>query len=321
MTVKSKFKFGYVYFTGTIFSLFLLLGSYLALHPRIMLQMRRGGFVSAGYIGWFIILFSLVLFYVLLKEISTVEITADELNWNGPFASMSIIAPQIRSIRLFSRARSGNRSVGGPEQGILIELIDGGTVSIPDRLYRNMPQLRHALRQNFPLLTEGDGGGAAAGTSPEPRKEKAAGTDGRSIRTFAGNPLLSMNGLFTLGFALAIGCLPFRSHFRPNLTSYIAIVLPILLFCWGFGTQMYYFQLSDDRLIIRNHFFPWYRRYFALSDIREVVFETPYKRSRGLRVTTADLHSRMYAAGSLWDKHWDALKAALKEEGLPMQEA
>jgi hypothetical protein len=259
-----------------------------------------------------------------------VAITAAELNWNGPFATMSVIAPQIRSIRLFARARALNSGRIGLEQVILIELTDGGTVSIPDRLYRNMPELRHALLQNFPLQTEAASeviqpeeqltGGAAAGPSLRLRREIAAGTDTPGIRTYAGNPLLSMKGILTLGFALALGSAPLTAHFLPNLTSYAVIVLLILLFYWVFGTQMFYFQLSDDRMMIRNHFFPWYRRHYDLSDIRQVVFEAQNRRSRGLRITTADLHSRQFGAGSLWDKHWDALKVALKEAKVSLSE-
>ena len=92
------------------------------------------------------------------------------------------------------------------------------------------------------------------------------------------------------------------------------------LFYWVSGIQMFYFVISDNNLIIRNHFFFWYKKYYSLDDIIEVNFESPYKRSDALRVTTSNFKSKLYSAGSLRSKTWDALKEKFIELGIPFKE-
>ncbi|SDE46361.1 hypothetical protein SAMN05216464_106235 [Mucilaginibacter pineti] len=85
----------------------------------------------------------------------------------------------------------------------------------------------------------------------------------------------------------------------------------------GISGTMYYFGVSDNYLIVKNHNLFWKKELFKLTEIKEAVFEMPgNKRPNPLRIITKDFKSNVYKAGKLWDKNWRALKKALESKGV-----
>ena len=82
---------------------------------------------------------------------------------------------------------------------------------------------------------------------------------------------------------------------------------------------MNYFELSDTFLLVRNHNLIWRKRFYRLSDIKEIVFEQPEKMPVCLRIVTNDFESKQYPAGTLWNKDWRALKKILTEKNIPVR--
>jgi hypothetical protein len=58
---------------------------------------------------------------------------------------------------------------------------------------------------------------------------------------------------------------------------------------------------------------------YRLSDIREVVFELPYKMPVSLRIITNDFESKLYPAATLWSKKWIELKDELEKKNIKVR--
>jgi hypothetical protein len=86
-----------------------------------------------------------------------------------------------------------------------------------------------------------------------------------------------------------------------------------------FAFRLYYFGLSDDYLAIKLHNIFWFKKFYRLSDIREIVFETHPKMPVCLRVITNDFESKMYPASTIWSKKWMQLKEDLESKGIKVR--
>ena len=99
-----------------------------------------------------------------------------------------------------------------------------------------------------------------------------------------------------------------------------SVIFSTILSYFGFGRGLYYFYLSPKYLVIIHHLFPWRKKAFEIADIREIVFETPYRESNTLRVITKDFISKKYTAGSLRNTTWKKLKKELKRLKIPVRD-
>ena len=82
---------------------------------------------------------------------------------------------------------------------------------------------------------------------------------------------------------------------------------------------LHYFQVSNNYLVIRNHIQFWKKVPYLLSDIKEVVFETQPKMPNCLRVITKDFKTKLYPAGTLSNKTWDALQQKFREHKIKVR--
>ncbi len=82
---------------------------------------------------------------------------------------------------------------------------------------------------------------------------------------------------------------------------------------------MYYLGLTESELIIKRNNSPWFSEIYQLVDIREIVYERPFKMPVCLRVITNTYESKVYPAGSLWDKTWMQLKEDLEKKGIKVR--
>lgn len=107
-------------------------------------------------------------------------------------------------------------------------------------------------------------------------------------------------------------------------SKYWFAFVPTVICYSGFGYQMFYFLISNQHLIIKNHFFPWLTKYYNLDDIIEIHFEQPWgyrsRRSKSLRVITKDFKTKLYSAGSLQEKHWRMLQQKFESYGIEVKD-
>lgn len=130
--------------------------------------------------------------------------------------------------------------------------------------------------------------------------------------TFKGNQLTSLRGILLWGFIIIIVfkfflfSIPFNLKGLPYITGFSLIIFIL------FSYQMYYFEVSDNYFVIRNHNFLWINKAYTIAEIKEIVFETREKLPYCLRVITKDFKSNFYPAGTLRHDDWLALKAKIE---------
>jgi len=137
-------------------------------------------------------------------------------------------------------------------------------------------------------------------------------------KKFAGNP-------FITNYTICILFIFLMPLFRITQSQVISIegifflaVFLVPIFA-AFGTQMNYFVLAGENLIIKNHYFFWKNKAYALSNILEVNIEQTGRRARALRIMTNDLESKTFCAGSLWKRQWRELRDDLGIIGIPVR--
>jgi hypothetical protein len=180
---------------------------------------------------------------------------------------------------------------------------DNSTLKAWTEKYSNITELRgyvsHKLNGKFHLLPE----------------RKPTTTNNVFIeKKYSGNSFTSFNTLLIVGMAIF-----FLIIINVEMKRKVPIIFPILIMSLlyiGFGIQMYFFEIKEQKLLIRNHYFPWIKTEYDLNNIEEVSKESPYRRSDGLRIITYEFKSKFFGAGSLRTGNWKELFEDLTALGI-----
>jgi hypothetical protein len=187
-------------------------------------------------------------------------------------------------------------------EAMVIHFSDGSKAVLFNDMYRNLPELKTFLKTKIAVT--------------EKRKTKAPLLMlGKEV--YAGNPYTSLNTITILVFALILLFVVFKPPFKQSV--FIGTFCTTAFFFLLNGWQMNYFIIDNDKLIIKNHYFPWIRKSYYLTDITEIATEMPHRRSISLRVITVNQESKLYGAGSLRTRHWDKLQEDLEKIGIPFR--
>ena len=195
-----------------------------------------------------------------------------------------------------------------PMEATKLTLKNGESRNIIAFYYENMASLRRALEQVKGCISGGlkveIRGRDRALTSLNPIGDINTFTMNR----YRGNHLLSFNGILIYGSVLFILYLTMFTESPNSVQTNITMFVLFFAFFYGFfGFQLHHFFLSDEFIVVKNHVWWWRIHKYRISDIKEVVFETPHRMSTSLRITTKDFKSSLYPAGSLNDSTWHSL--------------
>jgi len=316
--IKSKFAIGNVYGTGVFLIAFLVGGIYFLLNPHMPVRNKFGTTTGAWLPGLVMVGAGLFLSYIFQKRIAFLRIYPDKLEIRSLFFGRTIYKQDITSIDVWGREDIGFMGRNRPVNAIVVTYGESEKYVLADMFYRNSAELKQALEENFipgadaaPLFPENISGREPLPTGEEDEAEK-----------FAGNAILSANGITLLACALVLFLLMPHHRHRDTDPWLLTWGLPMIIlasFYFALGTQMCYFKVSDKYLVIRNQFLPWYKRSYMLDEIRDIVFENPAKRSNCLRVNTRDFSSKSFSAGSLRDDTWKALGKRLDKAGIAVR--
>jgi hypothetical protein len=298
--VKSKYSF-YTYagvFLGIatiilliIFSTTINLGEY---SKKVPLPKSVGVFIC--------ILLIVYMLYRVFKTSPQLEISQDKLKVYGILhKEKEISVNDVSEIDLFSIGMYN----GSATIVTNIHLLTGKTIKLASPNYKNMPELKLAFIQYFSEKIKK--------TNPSPKKSVENSNMEFEYIKFSGNPYTSINGILIFGFAIGMIITISKRGFEP---AHLFLILPIIGIFFALSYQLHYFIFSGKELIVRNHFLPWINKQYAISDILVLNFEQARKGSRSLRISTKDYKSRSYPAGSLRDKHWDAMKEKIVGLGI-----
>jgi hypothetical protein len=295
--LKSKFSFGRVYVYFIFLCFFLALAIFFFSNPNI--DNKSGTNNIAGmWIGLLFLTMCVFLFYTITKWAGIIRVYDEMITVNGILKRRKITKEEIRSIDFFAVKNLGSISGNSTTITTVIELTTGERIVLADFLYRNMCEIKQALNEQFKEKIK------PFGPINKNRSNAALIT---TDEVFAGNQFTSINGIFLYGTAAGIVILGIAGK-HIDASVFVPFIVIESMFYFGFGYQMYYFIISNDQLIIKNHFWFWYKRTYELDDIIEMNFEQPYRRSKALRITTKDFKTNLYSAGSLRKRNWLALK-------------
>lgn len=195
-----------------------------------------------------------------------------------------------------------------PMEGATILFNDGTERILFDDMYINIHQVKSFLEQVV--------------LNKQEFKPNIIGEVNRStlqlgnIETFKGNQLTSLRGISLWGGIGVFAFLLINKWQNPPIE--------LLIFFGIFGVYwfivnsllMYYFGLTKDYLVVRNHNFIWSEKIYCLTDVKEIVFETGTKQPNCMRVITNDFKGYVYRAGTLEDKTWLEMKKKLEAKGI-----
>jgi hypothetical protein len=131
--------------------------------------------------------------------------------------------------------------------------------------------------------------------------------------TYKGHPLLN----YTL-LVFIVGMLVFGFITNSDITGDMIFFLLFGIFGFVYlSFQVYYFEVSDKHLVIRNHNMFWLKKGYNLGNI-QIIFEQPYRRPNAIRVINTNGRGRLFMAGSLTDRQWVALKEQFEKANVPI---
>jgi hypothetical protein len=131
------------------------------------------------------------------------------------------------------------------------------------------------------------------------------------MNKYSGNAFWSWNAI---GLACVLGLIVFS--FFLEFTYAIVIVLLGMVLLAAVGWQMHYFIITEEAPIVRNQLLPWMHRTYNFRSISELYFEDAIERSRSMIIRGNNGRKKVYPAGSLRDETWSALRKALGDKGL-----
>jgi hypothetical protein len=282
----------------------------------IIVGLKKGNSVAGSSFFVLLLLYSFLIYsmYYFLTRFPSITISGKGIRLSTLFKSTFYPWHTIRYIELTGKQSNKFLFMSSPTEATTIVLEDERKVFLWADLYRNMPVLRTVLeRANYLLARNGDlenlfDGSVNGNNRLQERDVREEGV------VYSGNHLLTIHGI--VGVAVLIFMVYFMGEAvaRPNgsVTS-ILLILPIIVMMVGVTSlQMNYFVITQHYLIIKNPIRFWKRKVYAIKDIREVVVETPHRRSTSLRVIMYDFRDNLYSAGSLRFSTWKMLMHELE---------
>tara|TARA_R110002074_G_scaffold319885_3_gene490277 strand:+ start:17261 stop:18139 length:879 start_codon:yes stop_codon:yes gene_type:complete len=236
-----------------------------------------------------------------IKMCKTIEIDSEGIKLSSIFNTEFIPWSDIKKIELLGKC---NITISPVDATNLI-LLSGRQIDIVASRYENMSTIRKMLEQVIECMNAKK----PIELSPilETSKVDPIGFVNLSGMTkYSGNHILSFNGLVIYGLnAFTI----FMVINSPNHFGLLFLVWIVIFgFTYGFlGSQLHYFHLDNNYLVVKNHVWPWLNDKYRVDNIKQISIETPYRRSTTLMVITKDFKSNLYQGGSLRNRTWKDL--------------
>ena len=258
--------------------------------------------ISSLSLGGFILLligFAMIMGF--LVTVPRIKIGNKQLTITKELTENIFYAFEIESIDLLM--------IRGDEIGCLILLTTGKEFFLADKYYKNAFQIKEEFAKQFSKHI------ISSINTPE------AETLSNIVlpQKFSGYQLSSFNG-FLFYFLITVSCLVFFKE-EMNLTIISAVMTLQIFFYLLIGFQMNYFILHEDKLVIRNQLWFWYKKEYSLSNTLVVSFQIFGKDTKALTITTKRNVQKTFPASSLSKRTWLSLFDCFKKLGVPELES
>lgn len=267
--------------------------------------------------GFGIIGFSLFTLTYFLKIFPTITITTERIILKSPFKRQEIKLKDIESIGLMGKSPMTFLFITMPVESTSIMTKDQKEIIIWDDFYQNIHKVKYALENVMGLIKEGQNNFENLPTLINKKEPKELWTDNRfeQYLDFKGLWIINYRGIMFYGM-IAFFIVMIGIKGNPNAGS-IYFLSGISAFWYlVFGYQFFYYKLSDNYLVVKNHLWPWVNRTYELGDIKEIIFEAPGKLPNSIKVRTNYYKIKLFPGASLRDKTFKEFENELTKRGI-----
>lgn len=142
-------------------------------------------------------------------------------------------------------------------------------------------------------------------------------TNKETFIPYKGNPIFTFRGFtiwFPFLFLIGVSIINLKIY---SSKTFIACSIITLFLALVFSWMLYYFEISKNFLVVKNHYYFWKKDIYHFSEIKEIIFEgVDGKRPKSLVIITLDFKTKRYYAGSLTDKTWLELQTELENKNI-----
>jgi hypothetical protein len=245
--------------------------------------------------------------YMVLK-IPRIFLSQNSIILTSVFKTKKIFWNDIQSITLTGKTNRG--ILMNPAETVILNLKNNSKVLLWIEYYSNQQEIRLALEKINESLTNNQ----LPTEITQFTQKKYESIPDIEITDFfekySGNPHTSFRGLLFYLFLAGMIAIALSGNHKPLVS--LILLIPVTAVYFGLGFQLHYFLLSDKYLVIKNHFWVWRKHTYYIDDIREIIFERPYRWSNTLRIITKEFKDKSYPAGSLSKKPWNDLISRLQ---------
>jgi hypothetical protein len=308
MEVKSRFSIISIYVPLAVFGILFLAGLCLGLfsdnstarHNHETMQLIAPALVLCfGAIAGII---------VTLLKARKIIVTINDISIQSGVSTRLINKHDITAIEIFARGSAGILIPTGYtwQNGTKFFLKNEGPVFIADAYYENIWEIKEALKNNFSDVIE-----------PAPVKRNINRTTtyvATAPERFAGNAFFTWRLLPPTALVALLTWFTIKTGAPPGILIFDCICLAVLFI--GIGTQLNYFILNGNQLIIKNHVWWWRDITIDTRDIAEAVIERPFRAPYTLRLTFNNYSTKTFNAASLRKDVWKKLMERLALYGV-----
>ncbi len=191
-------------------------------------------------------------------------------------------------------------------EGCMIKFNNGKRKILSDDLYTNLWEIKLYIEENIHNIKN-------------EKHYRYLNPSNKEV-VFKGNQFLSFRGTLYWGSTIIFPYVFITNGFSKSISEVILFATGWACWVLGFSYLFHYVLVDVEYLTIKNHNLIWRKKKYKLSDVREVVFESPATRLPNfIRVITNDYKSKRYPASTLTRKNWLALKKHLDRLGIPVR--
>jgi hypothetical protein len=301
---------------GTAVVFFGFLGTFITFYIAPQYDLTKRIFLTLLGLGCY--LFSILSLRHYLKEVPKVVISTSSITIKSLFTNIEIPLIDIEEVGLRQKTPLRFVYVSMPMESTIIKTKRHGEIVIWDQYYENINKLKFTIEKIDGKVKTGDLNFDELTTvKPRPKVvlDKLNPNDIRleQFKEYKGNIFLNLNSVVFFGF-LIFTLIKFD-------VDKIGVFLIVNGMFYGLmGYQSNYFLLSDNYLQVRNYLWFWKRTTYRLTDINEVILETPGKLSDSARIVLKNYSTSLNPGGSLKNRNWIELMDDLEKKGIKVRD-
>lgn len=264
--------------------------------------------------------FVLYSIYYFLTYFPSFRIDKNGIEVSTIFKTKNYSWTEIKEIQITGKQFSKFLFVSMPLEATTIQLNDNTELYIWADYYRNKSELRVVL-ERANMILQGNKQFSRLDFNVSKLEFLSKITTDNQGQEFNGNHILTFNGLMFYGWIIFFTHLILTTNKIQlnNIAGLIAMPLVLLSIPALLSYQMHYFIIGQNILKVKNTIWIWKKDFYHLTDIKEVVIETPHRLSTSLRVITNDYRDKLYPAGSLSDKTWREMMRQLQNSNVKVR--